>query len=317
MTRGAVIGRALAAVAAVGLLVAVVRAVGVGATLPSLARLAPWMPLLGALEAGVVALDALALAALYRAAGRAAPARPFWRAAFLGNVVSAGLPLGRLLAEGWKAVRLAPRVGGPVAAAGAVGSQAAVLLGNAAIALLALVGVALRCGATWPTLAVGAFALVMSAAGLAVALAGRARLGRWLGARFEFARAQGPAFDDAFAAAWPALGRAAAWETGARLLQLAQVAALLRALGGRAGAVDALAAHGLLLTGAALGDALPGQLGATDALLALSAARLDLAAPDALALTLGLHGAQLGLALLGGAAALALPDDPAPHEGPA
>ncbi|TAK32448.1 MAG: hypothetical protein EPO40_02695 [Myxococcaceae bacterium] len=317
MTRGAVIGRAIAALAAVGLLVAIVRAVGVGATLPSLARVAPWLPLLGALEAGVVAFDAIALAALYRAAGRTAPARPFWRAVFLANVVAAGLPLGRLLSEGWKAVRLAPRVGGPVAAAGAVGSQAAVLLGNAAIALVSLAGVALRCGATWPTLAVGGLALVMSAAGLAVALAGRARLGRWLGARFTIARAQGPAFDDAFAAATPALGVAAAWETAARLLQIAQVATLLHALGHPAGAVDALAAHGLVLTGAALGDALPGQLGATDALLALAAVRLDLAAPDALALTLGLHGAQLGLALVGGAAALALSDDPAPHEGPA
>ena len=315
MKAGPAIGRALAAAASLGLLGAIVAHVGVGATRPALSRVAAWVPLLGLLEAGVVALNALALAALYRAAGRVPPARPFWRAVYLGNVVAVCLPLGRLIAEGWKAVRLARWSGGPVAAAGAVGLQAAVLLGNAAIALLALVGVALRCGWTWPTLAVGGFALAMTAAGLGISFAGRARLGRWLGARFAFARAQGDAFDAAFVAAARGLWTAAAYESAARLLQLAQVVVILAALGHRVSVVGALATHGLVLTGSALGDMLPAQLGATDALLALAAGRLDLSAPDALALTLCLHGAQVGLALLAGVTALVVPDAPRPAEG--
>ena len=56
-------------------------------------------------------------------------------------------------------------------------------------------------------------------------------------------------------------------------------------------------------------------IGATDALLGLAAGRLGLSAPDALALTLCLHGAQVGLALLAGVTALALPDAPLPAEG--
>lgn len=297
--------RVSAVVASAALLGVALASAGGRATLPALARVAPWLAPVALLEAGAVSLNALALSGLLRAAGGLPPARPLWRAVWLGNVVATCLPLGRLLAEAWKATRLSRYVDGPTAGAGAAGLQIAVLWGNAIAGLLTLPCVARRCGATWPTLAVGAFALAMVAASAALTAVGRAGLGGRLGARFAILRDRGEAFDRSFERAAPSIPRAMACEAGARFLQVGQVALLLRALGRHGGAADALATQGLLLTGAAAGDALPGQLGATDALLTLGARRLDLPVADALALTLSLHGAQIGVALLGGAVALA------------
>lgn len=288
--------RALAALAAVGIVAALVSYVGGAAMLSALRRVAAWLPLLFALEALVVATNGMALGALLRAAGGAP--RRLWPTVYFGHVFAVLLPAGRLVAEGWKAVRIARDTGAGVAAAGAVSLQAAVLLANAVVALVTGVAVVRRCGYSTPTLAVAVFSVAMIALGAAVALAGRARVGQWLGARMAFAREAGPAFDAAYGDASRALGAAVAWECAGRALQLVQIAALRAALGVGAGPVDSLASYGLTLAGAAAGDLLPAQLGATDAALTLAATRVGLTAADALALTLSLHGAQAGLALL-------------------
>ena len=121
------------------------------------------------------------------------------------------------MTETWKAVRLARYVTGPVSAAGAVGCQTAVLIGNAVIAALSLLGVALRCGMTWPTLAVALFSIGMIGMGGSVFLLGRARLGRWLGTRMAMVQGHGSAFDEAFLKSSRALGPATFFESCARL----------------------------------------------------------------------------------------------------
>lgn len=281
----------------------VVRAVGGEATLAALRRVARYVPALVALEVGIVAVNGLALASFYRAGGRVAPARPFWNAVFIGHLFAVTLPAGRFLAEGWKAARLSPHTGLPTAAAAAVGLQAATLLANAVGAFATTLAVWWRCGWTAPTWAVAALGAAMVGIGGGVALAGHAEVGRRIGARVEVAREAGAAFDGAYALASRGLLGAVAWETVGRALQCTQILALRAALGARAGALDALATYGLILTGAAVGDLVPAQLGATDAALTLAARRVGLGAADALALTLTLHAVQVGVGATGAAAA--------------
>ena len=308
----ATILRGLAVLVSLSLFVAVVRYAGLGPMGQALWQVAGWLPLLMLLELTIIACNALALRSLYRAAGADAPNRPFWRAVYLGNTFAVVLPAGRLMTETWKAVRLARYVTGPVSAAGAVGCQAAVLIGNAVIAALSLLGVALRCGMTWPTLAVALFAVGMIGMGGSVFLLGRAKLGRWLGARMAMVQAHGPAFDEAFLKSSRALPVATFYESCARLCQLTQVAILLYADGQTLGLIGTLATYGLLLVGAALGDLLPAQLGATDAMLTIAGSHVGLAAAQALAMTTCLHGAQIGGALVGAAIAFVVPEQPGP-----
>ncbi len=305
----AIVLRTLAVLVSVSLFVAVVRYAGAGKMGQALLGIAAWLPILALLELLIIAFNAFALRSLYRAAGADAPSRPFWRAVYLGNTFAVVLPAGRLMTETWKAVRLSRYVTGPIAAAGAVGCQAAVLLGNAVIAALTLTGVALRCGMTWPTLAVALFSIGMIGMGGSVFLLGRARLGRWLGERMAMVQAHGSAFDDAFLKSSRALGKAAFFESCARICQLLQVALLLYAGGNAQGLIGTLATYGLLLVGSALGDMLPAQLGATDVMLTMAGSHVGLAAAQALAMTTCLHGAQIGGALLGAAVAFVVPQD--------
>lgn len=293
--------RAAGAAVAAGTLALVWRAVGGAATWEALGRARGVMPWVLALECLIVAANGMALRALYRAAGRPAPEGPLWRAVLIGHLAAVTLPAGRLIAEGWKASRMAPHTGAPVAAASAVGLQAATLYANAAAAIATSAAVLLRCGWTAPTFAVMAFGVGMIALATALAASGRVELGRRLGGRMEAVREAGAAFDSAFNTVASRLPAAAAWESLGRAMQCAQLVLLRDALGAAVGAVDALATYGLLLTGAALGDLLPAQLGATDAALTLGARALGMSPADGLALTLSLHAAQVlaaaGLAL--------------------
>jgi Lysylphosphatidylglycerol synthase TM region len=306
--------RGVAALASVGLLAALVVATGAAPMIDALRRVAPSVPSLVAIELAVVALNALALSALYRASGAPPPRRALWRATFLANALAATLPFGRLVAEAWKAARLRRWSGAHTASAAAVGLQSSLLLANAAIAVAGLVGVSLRCGRAWPTLAVGGLAVASTLLGGGLVAAGRLRAGRWLGDRMRAAAAHGPLFDAAFARVYGGIASATSFECAARALQLAQVTILLRATGHAAGLVDALATHGVVLTGAALGDALPAQVGATDAMLAVAATQLGLPTADALAITFGLHGAQVCAGLAGAALAMIQHDAPTADE---
>lgn len=291
--------RGLGALLALSILALVWKSVGGAATLDSLRRARAALPWVLLLEGLVVAVNGMALRALYLAAKRPAPPRSLWRAVLVGHLAAVTLPAGRLLAEGWKASQIAPHTGAPVAAAAAVALQAAALYANAVAACVTTLAVYLRCGWSAPTFAVMVFGVGMVALASALALAGRAALGRRLGGRMEAVREAGPAFDRALGEVSRSLPLATAWEVLGRAMQCAQLVLLRDVLGAAVGAIDGLATYGLLLTGAAVGDLLPAQLGATDAALALGARSLGMLPADGLALTLSLHAAQIiGAALL-------------------
>lgn len=302
----------------IALFVAVLSYAGIGPMGRALLRVAHVLPLVLLLELLIIAANAQALRTLYRAAASTdgaplpIPPRVFWRTVYLGNIFTF-LPAGRLITEGWKAVRLSRYIGAANAAAGAVGCQAAVLLGNAFIAALTLVAVALRCGATWPTAAVALFSVGMLGMGGSVLILRTVRLGRFLGARMSSVEAHGEQFDQAFVRAARSLWTAAGFESLARVVQLVQVGILLWAASQHVGVIGTLATYGLVLVGAALGDMLPAQVGATDAMLTIAAQHVGLSVGEALAMTVCLHGAQVGGTLFGSAIAFLVPTPPLPQ----
>ncbi len=274
--------------------------------LGAILRVGPWFPVLLLFELGIVVLNALALASLYRAGGAPLPGPDLWRASFRAQLFAVVAPAGRLVAETVRAQQLSGRAGRARAAAAAAWMVAIVLLANALIAIPLMVAVALVDGAAWLTLAVGLYCVATFAIGGAVVFAGRARLGRWLARRIAIAREAGPAFDDAFASEAPGVGRALLLEFCTRLLLIGEILLLRHAVGASADVLSALATTGLVLAGAAAGDFVPAQLGATDGPVSLAAGRLGMLGSAAIALTLGLHAVQLCVGLGGALLASAI-----------
>jgi len=259
----------------------------------------PWVPALLLLELGIVVLNALALSSLYSAGGAPRLGIELWRASFRAQLLAVAAPAGRLVAETFRAQQLSGRAGRARAAAAAAWMMAIVLLANALIAIPTMLAVASIDGATWPTFAVALYCAGTFAIGGAVVFAGRARLGRWLARRVPIAREAGPAFDDAFAAEAPGVGRALLFEFGTRVLLIGEILLLRHAVGASADVVSGLATTGLVLAGAAAGDFVPAQLGATDGPVGLAAGSLGMRSSAALALTLGLHAVQLCVGVAG------------------
>lgn len=290
------IGFAVVGAAIVALLV--LRA-GPSAMVGAILRVGPWLPVLLLFEIGIVVLNALGLAALYRAGGAPLPGPELWRASFRAQLFAVAAPAGRLVAETFRAQQLSGRAGRARAAAAAAWMMAVVLIANALIAIPTMLAMASIDGAAWPTFAVALYCVGTFAIGGAVVFAGRARLGRWLARRMPIAREAGPAFDDAFAAEAPGIGRALLFEFATRLLFIGEILLLRYAVGASADLVSGLATAGLVLAGAAAGDFMPAQLGATDGPVSLAAGRLGMLGSAAIALTLGLHAVQLCVGLGG------------------
>ncbi len=259
----------------------------------ALLRVGPWLPVLILLELGIVVLNALGLASLYAASGAPRLGAELWRASFRAQLFAVAAPAGRLVAETFRAQQLSGRAGRARAAAAAAWMTALVLIANALIAIPTMIAMASIEGATWPTFAVVAYCVGTFAVGGAVVFAGRARLGRWLARRIPIAREAGPAFDDAFAAQVPGVGRALLLELATRGLLICEILLLRHAVGASADVVSGLATTGLVLAGAAAGDFVPAQLGATDGPVSLAAGSLGMRRGAGIALTLGLHAVQL------------------------
>lgn len=276
----------------------VVRA-GPGAMASVILRVGPWFPVLLLLELGIVTLNALALASLYRAGGAPRLGIDLWRASFRAQFFAVAAPAGRLVAETFRAQQLSGRAGRARAAAAAAWMMALVLIANALVAIPTTLAVASIAGATWPTFAVALYCIATFVIGGAVVFAGRARLGRWLAHRIPIAREAGPAFDDAFAKQVPGVGRALLLECSTRVLLIGEILLLRHAVGASSDVVSGLATTGLVLAGAAAGDFVPAQLGATDGPVSLAAGRLGMRGSAAIALTLGLHAVQLCVGLAG------------------
>lgn len=277
------------AAAGVAVIVYFVATVDVARLGGELARVAPWLPVLLALEGARIAVETAGTRALYADAVRLP-----WRAALRAHVVGYGLafymPAGRAAAEAVKAVMLAPRSTPARAAAVAAANQALALLGLAIAALVCALG-ARALDAPQLVASLLVVAAVTGGLGAGVRVATLRMRGGWVR---RFAPRIATVVDDARAEIprWLPLAPLAAF-LASRALQLAGIAVLLGALAAQVTLAGALAANGVGLVGASLGDLVPGQLGATDATFSISAGLVGLTPEAALAIALAVHAVQL------------------------
>jgi hypothetical protein len=296
------------------MLAVTVWAAGARAVLSDLGASVHALPAVAAIEGLMLLCTVLGLRALYGPdAARVSP-RQWLRAGVMGFAVGAVFPLSRASAEATRAVVLRKSVGGARAAVAAVQMQGVALLANSLTSFIAL-------SATLVLLGFGGFSMLLLGNGLLVGALGasilvvrhRGRPGRLLGALAKRGRQFGSDFDAAAGASRRSLVHAMAWESSARILQVLQCGVALAAVGRPSGLGRTLVARGMLLVGGALGDVIPAQLGSTEATLVVGAAGLGLTAATAATLALLIHGAQLVLALLCTAVAVAVPAAPQPQ----
>ncbi|WP_437290082.1 lysylphosphatidylglycerol synthase domain-containing protein [Sorangium sp. So ce406] len=290
-----------AALGVVGLaaLVALIRHVGAAEMLDAVARAAPLLPLLAALEAARLGCETLATGAL--CPRRSVPPAELVRIHVVSYPVMALMPAGRAAGEAVKAALLSPHVGAPRAAAIATANQSLALLSASPLSLLAALALwRLGGGASPLALGVLAHAALLAASGLGVAYAARQRAAfAWFARRFARAGHATAAFQEAVRERPPVPARPFAAHVASRALQAAQYAVLLAAVGAEGGPVRALAAYGVGAAGTAAGDLIPAQIGATDGAFALAAPLFGLTASSAIAISVLVHLLQATFALAG------------------
>jgi len=285
----------------IGVLAAAIAYAGAGDVWRGLGKSAPMLPWVLALEAAMVVCNTFALRALYGPLVSRTSTRGWIRAAMVGYAVGVVAPLGRAAAEASRAVLLKRGVGGPRAAVAAVQMQGVVLLANFIASTIAFIASIHVLGSSRASLFVAANAALALVLGMSILVVRkRGRPGRLMG---NF----GAEFDATPGATRPEVAGSIVWETVARVLQFAQCGVALLAVGRAFSPGVTLAVQGTQLVGSTLGDAIPAQLGATEATLVMSASALMLTSTMAATLALLIHAAQLVLAALCGAGAMAMP----------
>lgn len=285
-------------IAGVAALTALIRHVGAGALLEMLQGAAALLPLLFALE--VVRLGCEALATHTLCPPGRVPLAELLRVHVVAYPVAMLMPAGRTTAETAKAALLSPYLGAPRAAAIATTNQALSLLSTSPVSLLAALAAWRATGASPLTLGVVAYFALAVVSGLGIALAARQRAAfGWLAKRFARAGQATAAYQDALREHPPVPAGAFAALAVNRVLQAAQYAVLLAAVGGESGPLCALLAYGVGAVGAALGDLIPAQIGATDGAFTLAAPLLGLTESAAVALSVLAHLLQATCALAG------------------
>jgi hypothetical protein len=272
------------------------------------------LPLVVLLEVGIVVTDLLALRALLGGGSRAIGRRTWLRSAALAYAAAVALPAGRAAGEAVRTGALSSAVGLGRAAVACSRLQACALLGNAVASTAcasSLVGVP---GGRDLSLALFGNGLLCAVIGGALVVTlHNERFARWVKARLpRFAPRHG---DDGVPA--PALRartvRATLLCVAGRVVQCVQYGVLVRAMGGRGVVGSALAAQGIHLVGATVGDLVPNQMGATEGAYRVFADVLGLgdAPARALSIALVMRLAQVSLAAIGFALAMAMRQPPA------
>lgn len=256
-----------------------------------LAHVAPWLPVLLAIEGARIATEAVGTRSLYALPREHLPTGALLRAHVIGYSIAFYMPAGRAAAEAVKAALLA-RYATPVrAAAVAAANQSLALVGLAAAALVCLAGAATQPGTERLVGGLAIVAAVTGGLGIAMRIATLRMRGRWV---HRFAPRAARFMDgtrDEIRQLVPALPMATF--LASRALQLAAFAVLLHAVGGVVTVPAVLIAGGINLVGASLGDMVPGQLGATDATFAVWSRLLGLTPAAAIAIAVTMHIIQL------------------------
>ena len=267
-----------------------------------------WLPLVALLEAGFVATDIAGLRCLLGDRVKLVSRTHWVRSTALAYASTILLPTGRAAGEAARAAVLSDDLGVPVAAGTCARLQAAVLVANGVISLLiAAVLVVTGSGATVAALTLAmlgnALACVVLGTLLFAVIRGQ-RLARWLQRSFpriarKVARTAG---EPPPAGSGPGPGRIAAsigWGVVGRLVQTAQFAVVMRAVGGAFTVPAAMTAQGVQIVGATVGDVFPAQIGPAEGSYYAFAGVLGLGADPARAISIRilLLTAQLGLAV--------------------
>jgi hypothetical protein len=272
----------------------------------ALDRAIAFVPIAFVLEAAIVAFDVAALRSLYGEERKRVPLRAFVRAGLLGYPVMCLLPMGRAVAEAARAAMLAKHAGAPRTAAAAARIQGVLLAANAAICFACALGASSLASTMQLPLILAANGVLMLALGSAVLAAGaRSRFGSWLGRiGGGGAAAFGASLDLHLREERGVPVRAFLAAFTARIVQVAQCAVLVAAVGGRFGPLEGLAAEGVNLVGATAGDLIPAQLGATEAVFTWTSDLLSLSPSDAISIALLIHFVQMAWVAVGLVASL-------------
>lgn len=292
--------RGLLGIAGIGVVVWIVRDVGVDALAEVLLPALPWLPLAAALELARVALDGLSSR---QTLGRRGPEVP-WLALFGSHLVAFAVmgvaPAGRATAEAVKASLLARWIGGPTAAAMGTANQANVLISSGSFTLLSTVAAYALTGWSVLTLMLLVHTVSMNAFGIGLRAAARfERLGAWLSKRFPSIERHVEVFHHASRQTALLPAKPVGSMMLGRLFQAAHFGVIALAVGITPSALGALALHGVYLVVAALGVMIPGQIGASEWGFVMAADTLGTTEARAAAIALLAHAVQLGLVAAG------------------
>jgi hypothetical protein len=280
-------------------LVVMVRHVGADVLLAIVSRSSGWIPLLIALEVLRIGADVAVAHALYAKLPRRPPMAALIRAHLIAYPVTILAPAGRAAAEALKASCLASHAGGPQAAAVGTMSQALALIGGGLIAVPCFLAAWLLTGSSILTIAIGVQVVVATALGMLIQAATRRRAISGFLRRFARAGQAAESYQDTVHL-HPVLPVRALPATAVnRLLQVAQYAVLIHAVGGATGLAASFVAEGINLVGTSLGDFVPGQIGATDGAFALAAHALQLSQADGIGMSVLVHFVQMCVVVAG------------------
>ena len=292
-----------------GVLVAIVRHIGVGVILETLRPALWWLPLIAALEVPRVASETASSWLALGTLARRIPVTVLFRAHLLGHGLGNLAPAPRVVNETIKATMVAPFVGAPAATSVGFINQAATLL---AVGIFSV-----PCGAaifvlTGPSVwfwASMVHAVVLVCSGVALQAVVRARgPGRWLSRRLprlaeRAAQFREHALETSLLAPGPTAGL-----LGSRVVQTLQYGIAAYAVGIDAGVSRAMAAEGVQLIASAVGVMVPAGVGAQDGAFSLASEMLGTTVARATSLALLMRCNQLLWLLIASAVALAARD---------
>lgn len=280
----------------VGLLV---RSVGAAKLLAVIASAGPLLPFILLLDISWVAFEGGAILVLYGPIARKIPVRAWIEATLIHYTTMTVLPVGRTGAEVARATLVSPHIGATRAAAGAALMQTLTLTANTIISFACLVAVVMAGVSSqlaWLLLANGLATLAIGG-GLYLVMR-RAKLGGFLGRKFESMAHWGPELDEHFRESRPRHLIALGCGVAARSLQTVQYGVILLAIAGSWSFSGTLVAQGIHLVGAGLGDMVPNQVGITEGAYRVFASALGLAdhPEKAVAIALVARVSNLGVA---------------------
>lgn len=284
----------------VGAVFALVHSVGVDAVVKVLVTAGPWLPLILLLDVSWAAVEGLAVLILYGPEpAKKIPVRAWLQATLVHFTTMMVLPVGRTGAEVARATLLAPHVGKTRATAGAALMQTLTLVANTIISMICLTAVVSAPGSRELSLLLfGNGAATLALGGGLYLVMRRAKIGGFLGRKFEKMAHFGPELDGHFRESRPRHLIALGMGLTGRSLQTLQYGVIFLAVTGQFELSSTLIAQGIHLVGAGLGDMVPNQVGITEGAYRIFAGTLGLAeAPEkAVAIALLARTSNLGAA---------------------